>query len=73
MRKLMALMIFVGCLAMFSGCSNSATGMQNLSETSKERKARIKRQQQDEWQMAVEDWDRFWLNEHRTRLSPNNM
>lgn len=66
MRKLMALMIVAWVGIMLGGCST-------LSETSKERQARLKRQQAKEWKMAVEDWDRFWLQDHTTRLSPNNI
>jgi len=68
MRKVLTLviMIWFGVTIMLAGCSS-------LSETPRERKARISRQMRIEWKLVTEDWDRFMLNDHSTRLTPNNM
>lgn len=59
--------MMIGVLSVvLSGCST-------LSETPKERQSRLDRVQDQESKAAVEDWDRFWLNDHASRLSPNNM
>ena len=66
MKKLLALLIVGLAWTMITGCAT-------LSETSKERSVRMKKDRAREWKMAVEDWDRFWLIDRSTRLSPNNM
>jgi hypothetical protein len=50
-----------------SGCAAT------LSETSQSHTTRVKRNMQKDTTLIVEDWDRFWMADEPSRLTPNNM
>jgi len=67
MRRLLAAIVLVAMTITMFGCSAT------LSQTGKQREARIKRDMAKDWKLAAEDWDRFWLADRPSRLTPNNM
>lgn len=67
MRRCLSFIMAVMLTMVLAGCSAT------LSETGSHRTTRIKRDMAKEWKMAAEDWDRFWMVDHTSRLTPNNM
>ena len=67
MRKISAcLLAGLVCLFVF-GCAAT------LSEGSKTHTTRVERNMKTDLKLMAEDWDRFWMVDHPSRLTPNNM
>jgi len=66
MRKLLAVLMLAAFSISLAGCAT-------LGQSSRERSHRISEVHEKNWKMAVEDWDRFWLIEEPSRLSPRNL
>lgn len=67
MRKCLLFLMFGIIAVMLTGCGATYT------RTGDQRSTRIKRDMAKEWKLAAEDWDRFWLVDYVSRLTPNNM
>ncbi len=67
MRRLLALAILGLAFLFVAGCAET-----NL-ESSKDHTARIKRNMQKDCKNIADDWDRFWMADDPSHLTPNNM
>ncbi len=54
------------CVFLF-GCAGT------LSEDSQMHTTRVKRNMKTDLKLMSEDWDRFWMVDRPSRLTPNNM
>ncbi len=68
MRKISACIVLGLLCLLVIGCS-SAT----LTESGKARQHRIKRNERKDMLLLQEDWDRFWMMDKPSRLTPDNM
>ncbi|NLE28713.1 MAG: hypothetical protein GX629_03465 [Phycisphaerae bacterium] len=68
MRNLL-LLAMTGLLSivLIGGCAAT------LSESSKNHTTRVERNMEKDCKLLVEDWDRFWMVDKPSRLTPNDM
>lgn len=68
MRNLLLLAVLgLASIVLTSGCAST------LSESSENHTKRIGRNMNKDCKLMVEDWDRFWMADEPSRLTPHDM